>query len=1044
MADGRIEIDTKIDSKGAEKGISNLKSKLEGVGTKMKSVGGGMSTMVTAPLLASLGVATKGTEEFRGDLSKLEQNARDAGMGTDVVRDSMVRLAGVSNETDSNVEALSNLLATGFDEQGLVQTMDALSGAVIKFPDTLKIEGLADGLQETLATGKAIGPFAELLDRLGISQDTFNQGLAEAKAKGEEQNYILQTLANTGLSQVNEGYRKNNEELVKSQESQQKFQQSLADLGTTLQPIMTSITNLFQKLIEKFNSLSPTAQTVIIVIATIAAAIGPLLVVAGSLVTVIGAVGAAMLGWVALGAVVVAAIAALVIAIVTHWGDIKAKTIQIWGAVKDWLIGAWQVIKKTAVDVFNAVKTFLSSVWTNIKATISSIVNGLVNAIQTAWNNFRSNTQGIFSSLKQILSGIWQGIKNVVVGAALLLVDLLTGNFRGLKSDAIAIFNNLKSAAATIWNGIKSLVSGIVSGFVSFVKTQWNNLKSSTSSAFNRIKSLASTVWNGIKNSISTIVNAIKNAVSSKFNSLKNAVSDKMNAAKRKITSIWESAQSFLENIDLFEIGSNIIQGLINGIGSLAGKVTSKIKEIANSVPDWARKILGIASPSKVMRQLGEWTLEGFGLGMGDGQKYVSKEQKEMLKSFEESNAKILDEMLYQNQRIKNARKQLAENEEEATDELKAVANQQLYTQREINKAQLDNMKAMVDRKKELNEVSIADEVSFYREMYQEAQFGTEQYYEAEKLLRDSKKALNQEIQSINEEHLSKTREINNKLVEEEEKLTQEYKKAVDDRTKELYTFSGIFDEITKDFKGSGLTLMKNLKDQVNTFSDWSNNIADLAKRGVSDGLLNELKMMGPKAAEEIKALTQLSDAQLEEYQDLWKQKNKLAREQAVGELQGLKEDTSDKIEQLRSNTNDQLEQIRVDWVTKIAEVRTGVEQEFSTMKSIGENAVSQLEVGMDNMHSSLVSKARRIASDVRRALDFTLQGASINLPGSANISNLFAGLTGANGVQNPTSNRTIKIDKSIKNYTANIDPKNITEINDLVRIFDTQGIRRG
>ena len=591
MADGRIEIDTKLDSKGAEKGISNLKSKLQGVGTKMKSVGGGMSTFMTAPLLASLGVATKGTEEFRGDLSKLEQNARDAGLGTDVVRDSMVRLSGVSNETDSNVEALSNLLATGFDKQGLTQTMDALSGAVIKFPDTLKIEGLADGLQETLATGKAIGPFAEMLDRLGINQDKFNQGLAEAKAKGEEQNYILQTLADSGLSKVNEGYRENNKELVKSQESQQKFQQTLADLGTTLQPIMTSVTNLFQKLIEKFNSLSPTAQKIVIVVAAIAAAIGPLLVVAGSLVTIIGAVGGAMLGWIALGAIVVVAIAALVIAIVTHWDTIKAKTLAIWGSVKEWLIGAWNGIKTTAITVFNAVKSFLLNIWTSIKTTVSNVVMGLVDSIQTAWSNFKSNTQGVFNALKQILSGIWTAIKNVVVGAVLLLVDLVTGDFQGLKEHAVAIFNNLKDAASNIWNGIKSLISNLVKILVNGVKTAWNGLKTATSK-----------VWNAIKSSVSNIVSNLKSAVTEKFQALKNAVGEKMTAAKNKITEIWNSAKDFLENIDLFSIGADIINGLIRGIGSVAGDLWKKVKGIAGGIKDKLTGVLKIHSPSRVMR----------------------------------------------------------------------------------------------------------------------------------------------------------------------------------------------------------------------------------------------------------------------------------------------------------------------------------------------------------------------------------------------------------------------------------------------------------
>lgn len=74
----------------------------------------------------------------------LEANAANAGVGLDTVGTAMKELNFITGETDSNVEALSNLLAAGFDEATLPQVVESLAGAVIKFPDTLKIESLAD------------------------------------------------------------------------------------------------------------------------------------------------------------------------------------------------------------------------------------------------------------------------------------------------------------------------------------------------------------------------------------------------------------------------------------------------------------------------------------------------------------------------------------------------------------------------------------------------------------------------------------------------------------------------------------------------------------------------------------------------------------------------------------------------------------------------------------------------------------------------------------------------------------------------------------
>ena len=51
---------------------------------------------------------------------------------------------------------------------------------------------------------------------------------------------------------------------------------------------------------------------------------------------------------------------------------------------------------------------------------------------------------------------------------------------------------------------------------------------------------------------------------------MKNAISEKMTTAKTKTEEIWNQAQSFLEDIDLFEIGKDIIKGFIDGISSMA------------------------------------------------------------------------------------------------------------------------------------------------------------------------------------------------------------------------------------------------------------------------------------------------------------------------------------------------------------------------------------------------------------------------------------------------------------------------------------------
>lgn len=124
------------------------------------------------------------TKELRRDLSFLEQNARDAGMGMEQLHNKAGELYAVTGDTNEVVEALSNILATGFDDADKAyEAVDLLAGAVVKFPETMKIESLADSLQETIATGEATGQFSELLGRLGVDVEKFNERLGRTRSE---------------------------------------------------------------------------------------------------------------------------------------------------------------------------------------------------------------------------------------------------------------------------------------------------------------------------------------------------------------------------------------------------------------------------------------------------------------------------------------------------------------------------------------------------------------------------------------------------------------------------------------------------------------------------------------------------------------------------------------------------------------------------------------------------------------------------------------------------------------------------------------------
>lgn len=207
------------------------------------ATGAAMAAIGTATIAAGKAILqlVNDTAEYRTSLSMLQQNSADAGVAFDSVKDKMIEISAITGDTGAAVEAVSNLLATGFDEQGLTKAVDALSGAVIKFPDTLKIESLADGLQETIATGAAAGSFAELIERMGGDLEAFNAQLAACTTEAERQDTALKWLAESGLADVSASYRETNAASLSAQEASLRMNDALASLAGAVEPAVATV-----------------------------------------------------------------------------------------------------------------------------------------------------------------------------------------------------------------------------------------------------------------------------------------------------------------------------------------------------------------------------------------------------------------------------------------------------------------------------------------------------------------------------------------------------------------------------------------------------------------------------------------------------------------------------------------------------------------------------------------------------------------------------------------------------------------------------------
>jgi len=192
---------------------------------------------------------TEGTVDYRRQMSFLESNAFMSGMDFQTIKDMTFSVSGLTGELDSAIEGMSNLMAAGFEEDELALAVERLKAAVIRFPDTLKFESLADSLQESVATEKAVGQYAEYLERMGLDLDEVNKSFEEAAKLGPEavETVALAWLNNEDAEAMLERHERINKDLIEGQEAQERWNDEVSRTAGLVQPVVTAMTDLKTK-----------------------------------------------------------------------------------------------------------------------------------------------------------------------------------------------------------------------------------------------------------------------------------------------------------------------------------------------------------------------------------------------------------------------------------------------------------------------------------------------------------------------------------------------------------------------------------------------------------------------------------------------------------------------------------------------------------------------------------------------------------------------------------------------------------------------------
>lgn len=908
-------------------------------------------------LISGIGGFIESTNEMQVGMSRLEQNAKSAGIGIDSATEAFTKFNTISGETDSSIEAVSNLLQTGFDENGLTQAVEALSGAVIQFPDTLNIESLADGLQETLATGAATGQFAELLDRVGIGAENFSDKLAQCTTDAEKQNLVLETLASAGLNDVYSEYQKSNGPMMQYREALTQIQTSMAEVANIILPVVVPAVQAFASALDE---LQPVIQFIVDNIEPLTGAIvGFGAALAGvkivGIISELGGLGGAIakVGSTILGIVggpvglAITAIAAAVGAIITLWNTnegFREGVISVWEGIQQVVSVAVEAVKaviSTLIEFFAGVVENIKTVWSGITEFFSTLWTNIVTTIQTVWFNIVT----FFTTIAEGVKTIWNGVTEfftMIFTNAVTAVQTVWGGI-------VAFFTTIWTGIQTVFSAVVEFFSGIFSGAVTAIQSVWSGVTAFFSSIWSGIQSIFSVVASVLGEFFSSAVSAIQSAwsgitgffsgiwtgIQSIFSVVSSVLGGFFSSAVSAIQSAWSGITSFFSGIwedikgvfsgafDAFmSIGGDIVDGIKSGISNAWGRLTGWIEEKFGQLVDAVLGKLGIHSPSRVFAEIGEQVMEGFAVGVNkdtSADKAITKQMKSISDLALEMSEELSNALLKKESELNKA---IADMDAKATEK---QAAEELATYKQNLKTKYEELGKAEKKEK----AKIQAEIDKLQKDWNKKQIESQE------------KAAKEQLQA----QLSALQEFQ----KEYESAIQEIEKSQESMADKLKDIGSLFETIKDDETGEELIEIGDLQDDIDMINAYGDALERLEARGISDSLMDEITGMNvDDAIAYTDQLLNMTDDQYEKYMQLWEQKQEAAEEVA------------------RKFYQDEMDAMTREFVDKIPGELSDVKDE---MRTIGVNSIQGMINGIKSMSGMLSDAARQVISDALSAM---------------------------------------------------------------------------
>lgn len=355
-------------------------------------------------------------------------------------------------------------------------------------------------------------------------------------------------------------------------------------LPLILQGALQLITMFIQGIIQNLPAIAQSAVTIIV--SLVGGLISAIPMIFDAVLSIPGTILDAIFttDWPAVGLQLISSLANGIM------DGIKSIGSSVMSAVKGWFGGG----DDDSAATESAAST-VSSYADGIQANAGTVTGAASSLSSTAFSgmDFTAATSAGQQSADAFSAGLTDGITGLTVDASSVGFDstALAADFGQAGTEGIAALTDGFTAGSA---GVTDAVNALGTDVNTSLDTTWQSANTETQTA---MQTMSQTVSTASQQVVSTIQSMSQSVVST-------------------VQQMGSSIQSALSSVNLSQSGTNMMQGLVNGINSMRSQVEAAAKDVAQAAANSVNSALQIHSPSRLMDKSGQYVDEGFAGGM--------------------------------------------------------------------------------------------------------------------------------------------------------------------------------------------------------------------------------------------------------------------------------------------------------------------------------------------------------------------------------------------------------------------------------------------